>query len=101
MWRRNIAEHHTRETTSANATLQRLARDPRTLLHLDTTYCAPQHVFLEQAPVIAHVVRACEHALSEGRSGAAALPLFVFGAYTIGTERVFMEVRCCCCHCSC
>eukprot|EP00892_Ulva_mutabilis_P001364 jgi/Ulvmu1/11228/UM072_0065.1 len=64
----------------------------RALLHLDTTYCAPQHAFPLQRAVIAEVVRLCRCAVDTARAAGRAPPLFVFGSYTIGKERLFLEV---------
>lgn len=54
---------------------------------LDTTYCRPQYAFPPQRAVLDEVVRCVAgHWADPG-------VLFLFGAYTIGKERVFMSVR--------
>lgn len=65
----------------------------RVTLHLDTTYCAPQHCFPLQRDVVAEVVRVCRGAAARASAAGRAPPLFVFGSYTIGKERLFLEVR--------
>lgn len=63
----------------------------RAILHLDTTYCSPEHCFPPQRDVVAEVVRLCRAAVE--KAAGRAPPLFVFGSYTIGKERLFLEVR--------
>ena len=65
----------------------------RVILHLDTTYCDPAHCFPLQADVCAHTLGICRHAVEAAKRGEAPRPMFVFGTYTIGKERIFMEVR--------
>lgn len=65
----------------------------RVTLHLDTTYCAPQHTFPLQREVVAEVVRVCREAAERAAGAGRGPPLFVFGSYTIGKERLFLEVR--------
>lgn len=60
-------------------------------LILDTTYCSPEHAFPSQAEAVrfvADTVRA-----ESGANGHRTL--FLFGTYTIGKERVFLEARGC------
>ena len=65
----------------------------RAILHLDTTYCAPQHTFPLQREVVAHVVGMCRAEVAAAREAGAPPPLLVFGSYTIGKEHIFMAVR--------
>lgn len=58
----------------------------RCQLVLDTTYCAPQHVFPPQVEVIRFAVDAVRAEAFNPRT------LFLFGSYTIGKERLFLEV---------
>ncbi|KDD73889.1 hypothetical protein H632_c1756p1, partial [Helicosporidium sp. ATCC 50920] len=69
--------------------LQRLRRR-RCRLVLDTTYADPRYDFPPQREVVAFCARA---ALAEAAAGATNnKTLFLFGTYTIGKERVFLEV---------
>ena len=79
-----------RNTFQGNATLQSLRH--RAILHLDTTYCAPQHCFPLQAEVVDAVVALCQREYGAVQSGGGKPPLFAFGSYTIGKERLFLEV---------
>lgn len=63
----------------------------RAIVHLDTTYCSPEHLFPLQAEVVAEVVRLVRAAFQAKENGLRP-PLLVFGSYTIGKERIFMEV---------
>ena len=65
----------------------------KAILHLDTTYCAPKHQFPLQAEVVTEVVRLVRAAFEKQQSVGRRPPLLVFGSYTIGKERIFMEVR--------
>jgi len=56
------------------------------LLYLDNTYCDPRHDFPPQAAVLEAVQRECRLLLDSRRT------LVLFGAYTIGKERVFLLV---------
>ena len=69
----------------------------RAIAHLDTTYCAPQHVFPLQQDVVQTVVELCVREDNTARRAGRSPPLFVFGSYTIGKERVFVEVCEPCC----
>lgn len=60
-------------------------RKMKPILVLDTTYCNPKYCFPSQSDVIRFVVDAVK---SEAFSQDV---LFLFGTYTIGKERVFME----------
>ncbi|KAD1326118.1 hypothetical protein E3N88_43011 [Mikania micrantha] len=55
-------------------------------LVLDTTYCDPQYDFPKQEAVIQYVLEAIQAEAFNKRT------LFLIGSYTIGKERVFMEV---------
>ncbi|GAQ80301.1 putative Sterile alpha motifdomain-containing protein [Klebsormidium nitens] len=55
-------------------------------LILDTTYCDPQYDFPEQDAVIQFVIDAIQAETFNPKT------LFLIGAYTIGKERVFLEV---------
>lgn len=65
----------------------------RAILHLDTTYCSPEHRFPLQAEVVAEVVRLVRAAIQQKKDSGQPPPLLVFGSYTIGKERIFMEVH--------
>lgn len=64
----------------------------RAILHLDTTYCSQEHQFPLQEEVVTEVVRLVRAAIQKKKAAGQRPPLFVFGSYTIGKERVFMEV---------
>ncbi|KAL4590164.1 hypothetical protein LXL04_003086 [Taraxacum kok-saghyz] len=55
-------------------------------LILDTTYCDPQYDFPKQDAVIQYVLEAIQAEAFNPKT------LFLIGSYTIGKERVFMEV---------
>lgn len=55
-------------------------------LYLDTTYCDPKYCFPTQAAVVQAVVDRCRLLLDAPRT------LVLFGSYSIGKERVFLEV---------
>ncbi|PWA72318.1 DNA repair metallo-beta-lactamase [Artemisia annua] len=55
-------------------------------LILDTTYCDPQYDFPKQEAVIQYVLEAIQAEAFNPRT------LFLIGSYTIGKERLFMEV---------
>ena len=63
------------------------------ILHLDTTYCAPQHSFPLQEDVVHAVCALCTKVVREAAAVQEPPPLLVFGSYTIGKERLFLEVR--------
>jgi DNA cross-link repair 1A protein len=65
----------------------------RVILHLDTTYCSPEHSFPPQDEVVREVVRLCSTSQQASLAAGKQPPLFVFGSYTIGKERLFLEVR--------
>jgi DNA cross-link repair 1A protein len=81
-----------RAAFQGDATLRALRG--RAVVHLDTTYCAPQHSFPLQREVVDAVVAMCVREDAAARAAGGAPPLFAFGSYTIGKERLFMEVRC-------
>lgn len=56
-------------------------------LILDTTYCDPRYTFPSQQEVLAYALRAFA-----AESSANPRTLFLFGTYTIGKERLFLEV---------
>lgn len=60
---------------------------PLDVLYLDTTYCHPKHAFPSQQSVVSAVLSRCVLLRESKRT------LVLFGAYTIGKERVFLEVR--------
>jgi len=55
-------------------------------LYLDTTYLDPQYKFPTQAAVVRHVVETCRLLQPSRRT------LVLFGSYSIGKERVFLQV---------
>ena len=57
-------------------------------LHLDTTYCDPKYIFPSQPDILSQVVTAAwnEDERTKHRC------LFFFGTYSIGKEKVFLEV---------
>ncbi|KAI3715354.1 hypothetical protein L6452_22334 [Arctium lappa] len=55
-------------------------------LILDTTYCDPQYDFPKQEAVVQYVLEAIQAEAFNPRT------LFLIGSYTIGKERLFMEV---------
>ncbi|KAF6174296.1 hypothetical protein GIB67_040789 [Kingdonia uniflora] len=59
---------------------------PIQTLILDTTYCNPQYDFPEQESVIQFVIEAIQAEAFNPRT------LFLIGSYTIGKERLFLEV---------
>lgn len=56
------------------------------LLYLDTTYCEPRYTFPPQREVLGGVLEACRLLLDSPRT------LVLFGAYSIGKERVYLHV---------
>ena len=56
------------------------------LLYLDTTYCEPRYSFPPQREVLGGVLEACRLLLDSPRT------LVLFGAYSIGKERVYLHV---------
>jgi DNA cross-link repair 1A protein len=56
------------------------------ILYLDTTYCDPKHSFPPQEVLIEEVVKMVKNTMRNKDV------LFLFGSYSIGKERVFMEV---------
>ncbi len=56
------------------------------ILYLDTTYCDPKHSFPPQKVLIDEVVHTVRNKMRNQNA------LFLFGSYSIGKERVFMEV---------
>jgi DNA cross-link repair 1A protein len=54
-------------------------------LVLDTTYCAPEHAFPPQEEVLAFAVDAVRAEAFQPKT------LFMFGSYTIGKERLYLE----------
>lgn len=67
-------------------------RSPGGGLHLvlDTTYCSPGNAFPPQAEAVRFV---CDAVRAEASATGGARTLFLFGTYTIGKERVFLEAR--------
>lgn len=59
------------------------------VVYLDTTYCDPMYRFPDQSLAIEAVVAAVKAEMNREDSEKT---LFVFGAYGIGKERVFMAV---------
>ncbi|KAG1679991.1 hypothetical protein FOA52_007055 [Chlamydomonas sp. UWO 241] len=68
----------------AHPALQKLVG--RAVLVLDTTYCDPQYTFPTQKEVLKFTMDAVNTEKFNPRT------LFVFGTYTIGKERLFLEV---------
>ena len=56
------------------------------LLYLDTTYADPQYTFPTQQAAVAEVVLQCRLLQASSRT------LILFGAYSIGKERVYLQV---------
>ena len=56
------------------------------VLYLDTTYLKPAYRFPTQAAAVSHVVDTCKLLLQARRT------LVLFGSYSIGKERVFLQV---------
>ncbi|XP_039016858.1 DNA cross-link repair 1A protein-like [Hibiscus syriacus] len=61
---------------------------PINTLILDTTYCNPQYDFPKQEDVIQFVIEAIQAETFNPKT------LFLIGSYTIGKERLFLEVAC-------
>jgi len=59
-------------------------------VYLDTTYCEEQHIFPDQDEILDVVASTVQEELRV--SGSGERTLFVFGAYGIGKEKVFMRV---------
>eukprot|EP00762_Andalucia_godoyi_P003095 ANDGO_00987.mRNA.1 DNA cross-link repair protein SNM1 len=59
------------------------------ILFLDTTYCAPRHVFPPQSTVLSKIV---EVVVAERLKHAGKNVLILIGAYSIGKERVAMAI---------
>ena len=74
------------EPSMGTHVLSRLGSDVLDTLYLDTTYCEPQHIFPTQESVVKRVLAECRLLLESKRT------LVLFGAYTIGKERIFLEV---------
>ncbi|KAL3657275.1 hypothetical protein V7S43_017783 [Phytophthora oleae] len=55
-------------------------------VYLDTTYCDPKYTFPTQQVAIDHALELVDKHLNQEKV------LFLFGSYTIGKERLFMEV---------
>jgi hypothetical protein len=79
---------HLLESSETYAKLSALQSNPRNLtIYLDTTYCDPTYNFPPQQETICAVVRCVQMELARNPK-----TLFIFGAYGIGKERVFMAV---------
>jgi hypothetical protein len=62
-------------------------------LYLDTTYCNPQYTFPSQQQAIDATAQAIAAHISADRSrGSNNSILVLFGAYSLGKERLYMEV---------
>lgn len=57
-------------------------------LHLDTTYCDPKYIFPPQPDILSQVVTAARNEDERTKHRC----LFFFGTYSIGKEKVFLEV---------
>ncbi|KAG1692860.1 hypothetical protein DVH05_024149 [Phytophthora capsici] len=55
-------------------------------VYLDTTYCDPKYTFPTQQVAVDHALELVDKHLKQEKV------LFLFGSYTIGKERLFMEV---------
>lgn len=63
-------------------------KDMLDIIYLDTTYCKPEHAFPPQNIVIDAVMDEILHL-----GGNVQDQVYLFGSYTIGKERVFLEVQ--------
>jgi hypothetical protein len=61
-------------------------------LYLDTTYCNPQYTFPSQQQAIDATAQAIAVHTSADRSKSNSSILVLFGAYSLGKERLYMEV---------
>lgn len=77
---------HTGDFRYSEEMLNLLTGSPISSLVLDTTYCNPQYDFPKQEAVIQFVVEAIQAEAFNPKT------LFLIGSYTIGKERLFMEV---------
>jgi hypothetical protein len=59
---------------------------------LDTTYCNPQYTFPSQQQAIDATAQAIAVHISADRSKSNNNTLVLFGAYSLGKERLYMEV---------
>ncbi|KAG7386309.1 hypothetical protein PHYPSEUDO_000437 [Phytophthora pseudosyringae] len=72
------------ETIDHNGTIVGLKRLDG--VYLDTTYCDPKYTFPTQQVAVDHALELMDKHFKQERV------LFLFGSYTIGKERLFMEV---------
>ncbi|CAH8392369.1 unnamed protein product [Eruca vesicaria subsp. sativa] len=77
---------HTGDFRYSEDMLNYLIGSPVSSLVLDTTYCNPQYDFPKQEAVIQFVVEAIQAEAFNPKT------LFLIGSYTIGKERLFLEV---------
>ncbi|KAL0671914.1 hypothetical protein Bca4012_034618 [Brassica carinata] len=77
---------HTGDFRYSEEMLNLLTGSPISSLVLDTTYCNPQYDFPKQEAVIQFVVEAIQAEAFNPKT------LFLIGSYTIGKERLFLEV---------
>lgn len=84
---------YNRDMLVRSPAMRELARSPSSnmrnlIVYLDTTYCDPQYCFPDQSLAIQAVVETVRREICDTSQQT----LFVFGAYGIGKERVFMAV---------
>ncbi|KAF8088286.1 hypothetical protein N665_0546s0018 [Sinapis alba] len=77
---------HTGDFRYSEEMLNYLNDSPISSLVLDTTYCNPQYDFPKQEAVIQFVVESIQAEAFNPKT------LFLIGSYTIGKERLFLEV---------
>ncbi|KAJ4869037.1 sterile alpha motif (SAM) domain-containing protein [Raphanus sativus] len=77
---------HTGDFRYSEDMLNYLTGSPISSLVLDTTYCNPQYDFPKQEAVIQFVVESIQAEAFNPKT------LFLIGSYTIGKERLFLEV---------
>ncbi|KAG2309681.1 hypothetical protein Bca4012_081405 [Brassica carinata] len=77
---------HTGDFRYSEEMLNYLIGSPISSLVLDTTYCNPQYDFPKQEAVIQFVVESIQAEAFNPKT------LFLIGSYTIGKERLFLEV---------
>jgi len=61
-------------------------------LYLDTTYCAEKYTLPTQAEAIDAAIEVATKEVNYSKKNASNKTLFLFGAYTIGKERIYLSV---------
>ena len=62
------------------------------VLYLDTTYCDPKYDLPPQSDAIAAALGVVKLEIENAKASSTLKPLFLFGAYTIGKENLYMAV---------